>query len=195
MSPRGRTAHLGSRVYEEHGARRVARGDLSPRRSRARRGGRRGRRLGRVYLRQADGESLKREYSGGMKFITTRTHGMLDYGVGALLIAAPWLFGFANEGPETRIFVALGIAAFVYSLFTRYELGLVKVLPFRAHLILDLLSGLLLAASPWLFDFAERVYWPHVIFGLVEIGAALMTHTHTTVADHPAAHSGRAAGI
>lgn len=130
-----------------------------------------------------------------MKIISTRTHGFLDYGVGLFLIAVPWLFGFANDGPETRIFVILGLGALVYSLFTRYELGLFKVIPFRAHLVLDLMSGLLLAASPWLFDFADRVYVPHLIFGFVEIGAALMTQTTPTHADHPAAHGGRAAGI
>ena len=42
---------------------------------------------------------------------------------------------------------------------------------------LDLLSGLLLAASPWLFGFSEFVYVPHLVLGLLEIGAALMTKT------------------
>ena len=37
--------------------------------------------------------------------------------------------------------------------------------------------GVLLAASPWLFGFADRVYWPHLILGLAEIGAGLMTRT------------------
>lgn len=40
---------------------------------------------------------------------------------------------------------------------------------------MDLLSGILLAASPWLFGFADDIWWPHVLFGLIEIGAALMT--------------------
>lgn len=33
----------------------------------------------------------------------------------------------------------------------------------------------LLAASPWIFGFSDRVYLPHVVFGLLEIGAGLMT--------------------
>lgn len=114
---------------------------------------------------------------GTMKIIGTHTHGILDYVVGLILIAAPWLFGFARGGAETWIFVALGVAALIYSLFTRYELSLVKALSMKAHLTLDIMSGILLAASPWLFGFSDFVYLPHVIFGLIEIFTAMMTRT------------------
>ena len=33
-----------------------------------------------------------------MRFIPTKVHGVLDYLVGAALIVAPWLFGFAGMG-------------------------------------------------------------------------------------------------
>lgn len=110
-----------------------------------------------------------------MRFIPTTVHGVLDYLVGALLIAAPWLLGFANGGPEQWIPVALGAGALVYSLLTNYELGVARVIPMRTHLLLDLMSGVLLAVSPWLFGFADRVWVPHLVFGLLEIGASLMT--------------------
>jgi hypothetical protein len=112
-----------------------------------------------------------------MRFIPTRIHGFLDYSMGLLLIAAPWLFGFAQGGAETWVPVALGAGALVYSLMTDYELGIARVIPMPAHLGLDGLSGLLLAASPWLFGFSDYVYLPHLILGIAEIGAALMTET------------------
>lgn len=112
-----------------------------------------------------------------MRFISTRTHGMLDYIIGVALILAPWLFGFANDGPSTWIPVALGIGIIVYSLLTNYELGAVRAISMPAHLWLDGLGGLFLALSPWLFDYADYVYLPHLIVGIAEIGAALMTHT------------------
>lgn len=114
-----------------------------------------------------------------MRFISTRTHGVLDYLMGALLIAAPWLFGFAYGGTETWVAVALGIGVIVYSLLTRYELGLFRMLPMSVHLVLDFMSGALLAASPWLFGFDGIVTVPHVAFGLLEMGAALMTHPYS----------------
>jgi len=74
--------------------------------------------------------------------------------------------------------VILGAGAIFYSLFTDYELGASRRLPMRTHLTLDLMSGALLAASPWIFGFNEYVYMPHLILGLAEMGASLMTKTH-----------------
>jgi hypothetical protein len=110
-----------------------------------------------------------------MRFIPTQVHGLLDYLTGALLIALPWLLGFARGGAETWIPVVLGAGAILYSLVTDYELGVVKVLNMRLHLGLDALSGAFLASSPWLFGFADVVFWPHLIVGLFEVGAALFT--------------------
>lgn len=112
-----------------------------------------------------------------MRFIPTRIHGFLDYSVGLLLIAAPWLLGFSRGGAETWVPVLLGAGAIAYSLMTDYELGAVRRLSMGTHLWMDGLSGVLLAASPWLFGFAEYVWAPHLIIGLVEIGAALTTET------------------
>lgn len=113
-----------------------------------------------------------------MRFIPTRVHGMLDYLVGLLLIASPWLFGFAEEGgPAQWIPIILGVGVLIYSLLTRYELGVAGLIPVPVHLGLDAMSGLLLAVSPWLFGFADVVWLPHLIFGLLEIGVALTTET------------------
>ncbi len=112
-----------------------------------------------------------------MRFIPTRVHGLLDYSTGALLGAAPWLLGFARGGAETWVPVALGGGAIAYSLLTDYELGVSPVIGMPTHLLLDGMSGALLAASPWLFGFADRVRWPHLVLGLFEVGASLMTQT------------------
>jgi hypothetical protein len=107
--------------------------------------------------------------------ISTRVHGMLDYSVGLFLILVPWVFGFARGGPESAIFVALGASALLYSFFTNYELGAVKILPMKVHLSLDFLSGALLAASPWLFGFSQAVYLPHLVLGIFEMSVAVIT--------------------
>lgn len=118
-----------------------------------------------------------------MRVIPTRVHGILDYLMGALLIVAPWLLDFADGGPEQWVPVILGAGTIMYSLMTNYELGVAKVIPMSTHLAIDLVAGILLAASPWLFGFADEVYWPHLILGIVEILAALMTQTHPAYDD------------
>ena len=100
---------------------------------------------------------------------------MLDYGVGLLLILAPYLLGFANGGAAQWVPMLIGIAIIGMSLVTNYELSVAKLVPMPIHLAADIGSGLLLLASPWLFGFASQVLWPHVIVGLVEIGTAMMT--------------------
>lgn len=112
-----------------------------------------------------------------MKIISTRVHGVLDYLMGVLLIASPWLFDFARGGAETWIPVILGAGTIVYSLMTDYELSLSRSLSMRTHLNLDLFSGIFLAASPWIFGFNDYVYAPHLVLGILEIGAVLMTST------------------
>lgn len=114
-----------------------------------------------------------------MRVISTRVHGYLDYMMGILLIVCPWLFGFAEGGGlKLWIPVMLGMSAILYSLMTDYELGLSDSLSMRTHLTLDLISGVLLAASPWIFGFADVVSTPHLIIGIAEVGASLITQLH-----------------
>lgn len=110
-----------------------------------------------------------------MRFIQTKTHGYLDYIMGILLIASPWLFDFADGGAAQWLPVILGASMIVLALMTDYELGAVRKISMRTHLMIDMMSGALLAASPWIFGFADYVWEPHLILGLLEVGAALMT--------------------
>jgi hypothetical protein len=108
------------------------------------------------------------------KFIPTKVHGALDYIVGIALILAPWLFAFSDRGgAAVAIPVVLGIGLIVYSVFTKYEWGLIKVLSMPYHLIIDLLAAALLAFSPFIFGFydenAMNVWLPHVVVGIAVI--------------------------
>lgn len=107
--------------------------------------------------------------------IDTRTHAVLDYLTGALLIVAPYMFGFANGGVAQWLPQLLGAMIIVMSLLTAYEYSAAKVIPLKAHLAVDVMGGILLAVSPWLFGFAALIWWPHVLVGVMEIVVPLIT--------------------
>ncbi len=112
-----------------------------------------------------------------MRFVSTRVHGIIDYGTGLLLIVVPYLLGFADGTAAQWVPMLVGLAIIGMSLLTDYELSVAKLVPMPIHLGADVLAGILLAASPWLFGFSDRVFWPHLIVGALEIGAGLITQT------------------
>ena len=57
-----------------------------------------------------------------VKLIPLRTHFMMDVGIAILLIAAPWIFGFGDEGGAARFFVIAGVLELGTALMTRWDL-------------------------------------------------------------------------
>src|SRR4051794_39889571 len=113
--------------------------------------------------------------------ITPRMHGMLDYPVGIVLVAAPWIFGFSDVGgAAVAVPIVIGALVLGQSLITNYPLSIARLLPLRAHLMMDVLAGIVLAASPWIFGFSDRgtnAWLPHLLVGLGLIGSGLMTRS------------------
>jgi hypothetical protein len=116
----------------------------------------------------------------GIRVIPTRVHGILDYLGGLALILAPNIFGFTENDDATWVARIIGIALIVLALLTRYELGVLKVLPMSLHLWIDVLASIFLAASPFLLGFSDEdanVWVPHVVVGLLYLVISLMTET------------------
>jgi hypothetical protein len=82
-------------------------------------------------------------------------HGLLEYGAGVLLLAAPFLFEFDSDAATALAIVAgLGILALAAS--TASSTGLAKVIPLGAHVLLDLVVVAFLVAAPFLFGFSDE---------------------------------------
>ncbi|HKV57349.1 MAG TPA: hypothetical protein VJO32_03675 [Ktedonobacteraceae bacterium] len=123
-----------------------------------------------------------------IRFIPTSVHGVLDYIVGIALIVAPWLFNFAYVGGiAVYLPIILGIALIVYSLLTKYELGIpgIKFLPMPYHLVIDFIAAAFLALSPFIFGFVSKplnVWLPHLVVGIAVIVVVLLSQTHPRMA-------------
>jgi hypothetical protein len=91
-----------------------------------------------------------------MKIIPRQVHALLDYSWSAAIAVAPKVMGFDDDKTASRFLRAMGTATAAGSLLTRYELGAIKVMPFKMHLATDALGAALGLASPWLFGFAQN---------------------------------------
>lgn len=110
-----------------------------------------------------------------MRFIPVNIHNILEYVFGILTAILPWILGFTGINIETYTLVAAGAAIILISLFTNYKYSLVKVIAFNANLTLEIITGILLAASPWIFGFSTEKFIPHVIMGALLILFSLMS--------------------
>jgi hypothetical protein len=103
-------------------------------------------------------------------------HGLLDYVFGALLIAAPFLFGF-DAAAATATAVAIGLALLVVAACTELPTGIVHTVPRALHAILDYVFALALVASPFVLGFTDDgTATPTLIaFGVLELLHTLAT--------------------
>jgi hypothetical protein len=98
-----------------------------------------------------------------MRFVTKTIHAWLDYPVALALIVLPFLLGL-GDSHRLALMIApiVGIAAFLLTVFTDHHLGLVRVLPYRLHLAVDLGVGLLFLVLPFALGFSgldAAFYW------------------------------------
>lgn len=58
--------------------------------------------------------------TGLIKSIPVQAHVILDYVLAIALIAAPFVFGFSDDGSATPFFIALGVAHLLLTIATRF---------------------------------------------------------------------------
>jgi hypothetical protein len=110
--------------------------------------------------------------------VDSTLHGVVDYTAGATLLTVfPKAAGIAGTRSARQIRAAAAFHA-AYSTITDYPLGVVKLLPFRAHLALDALGALALAATPFVtgqYNEGRKAWIPHVAVCLFELSSLAMT--------------------
>ena len=125
------------------------------------------------------------------RFVTKTVHAYLDYPVALSLIATPFVLGLGRDNPLALwLSVATGVAALLLTVLTDHGTGLVRVLPYRFHLLVDRLVGLVFIAAPVVLGFHgldAAYYWAN--------GAAVLLVTVVLSAperDEPALSPARA---
>jgi hypothetical protein len=110
--------------------------------------------------------------------ISTRTHGVIDYITCGTLMALPFLFGW--HGRARGLALGAGLTTLGTSLITNYELGVVKLLPMKAHLAIDGAQASALMSAPKMVDgdgaWAGRVL---AMIGAMESAVGAITKTRS----------------
>ena len=58
--------------------------------------------------------------TGLIKSIPVQAHAVIDFLLAAVLIAAPFLFGFSDDGTATAFFIVLGVVHLLMTIATRF---------------------------------------------------------------------------
>lgn len=98
-----------------------------------------------------------------MRFVTKTIHAWLDYPVAFALMLLPFLLGLGSSHPMALVISpVVGVAALILTIFTNHHLGVIRVLPYKFHLAVDLAVGLLFLALPSVLGFSgldAAFYW------------------------------------
>jgi hypothetical protein len=115
-----------------------------------------------------------------MNMIPTRVHGVLDYfSVLGMFLASR---ARPSSGQATQFLTVMAALTLLYSLLTRYELGMFKLIPMKGHLTLDGSSGVLFCATPLLLrDEEQPVLQALVAFGLFELAVTAMSRQESSI--------------
>jgi len=104
-------------------------------------------------------------------------HAVADYAVGATLVVVALVSGASAGAVGTGVVV--GATVLVVSAFTKYPLGIKKILPFTIHSAGDYLAAALLLAAPWVLNFADGdtgITAFYVVAGVAVLAVSLVTN-------------------
>lgn len=109
------------------------------------------------------------------KPISPTLHGVLDYATVATTLLAPRALGFPE--PATRACDALAGSYLGLSMLTDYPLAAKRVIPFKAHGVSEVASGLVLPTLPWVLGFARHRAARNFFLGLTAVTAVVASLT------------------
>ena len=110
--------------------------------------------------------------------IDATLHGVVDYQAGAVLTTVfPKLAGIEGTRAAGQIRMAGAVHA-GYSMLTDYPLGIIKAIPYQAHLAIDAIGAAALAATPFVtgqWKKGRSQWMPHVALALFEFASLAMS--------------------
>lgn len=119
-----------------------------------------------------------------MKPISPRIHALLDYLSVLVFALAPMMFNLTDI--PSKLAYGLAIGYFLFTLLTEHPGGLLRIVPFPVHVMMEYPTALFLIASPWLFGFSDQSTATtfFIAAGVVTLVVASLTRTRTAELPH-----------
>ncbi len=95
-----------------------------------------------------------------LRFVTKTIHAYLDYPVALSLMLLPFLLGLGSTNPLALwLSVGTGVAALLLTILTNHQTGLIRVIPYSVHLIVDFAVGVVFLVAPFVLGFSGIDAW------------------------------------
>src|SRR3954465_4958867 len=112
------------------------------------------------------------------KPISTKMHAMMDLLTAGMALTLPRMLN-CSEKLRTGM-TCMALTKLGYGLMTRHELGFLKKIPMKTHLVLDTIGGATMAALPFMVDEEDpEAITCCVAMGMLDVAAAPLTQTHS----------------
>jgi hypothetical protein len=82
-------------------------------------------------------------------------HAALEYLIGVVLVAAPFVLGF-DAGAATALAIVGGVVTLVHAASTDWRLAVARVIPLRVHAVFDAVFSGVMIAAPFVFGFRDE---------------------------------------
>lgn len=114
-----------------------------------------------------------------MKVLSSKVHGILDYLLIVFLFISPTLFKM--EGMLCTITYSLAAIHLAVTVLTDFELGLIKLIPFRIHGLLEVLVTVILAIlAIWFYNNGyESGFYFYMVLAMVIMIVFILTDFKT----------------
>jgi hypothetical protein len=127
---------------------------------------------------------LTQETTMHIRFVTKTIHAWLDYPVALSLFALPFLLGLGADNPWARwLSPATGVAAFILTLLTNHQTGLIKVIPYWLHVAVDRLVGVVFIVATFALGFHGLDMWYYLANAVAVLLATTVLNAPEPVTD------------
>lgn len=119
-----------------------------------------------------------------MKIISPKVHAILDYATVIFLLASPSLFKM--EEPLNIFTYLLAVVHFLLTILTNFKLGLIKVIPFRVHGLIEVIVAVVLAGVAfWFYNIGiDLGFYYYIIIAVIIMIVFLLTNFSTEKSYH-----------